>query len=109
VISTAKMISYEDLDKVRTVRAAKDSGKVAADKGRKRKLSAREAEGEVEGDAQEVGPSAPIVKSNREKKARLQGPDPNQDPKPWRASVAVMYQLGTRNRKRFIARGTADR
>jgi len=51
----------------------------------------QDAEGDVEGDAQEVGPSAPIVKSNREKKTRLQGPDQDQDSKPWRASVAVMY------------------
>ena len=60
-------------------------------RGRKRKVSVQDAEGDVEGDAQEVGPSAPIVKSNREKKTRLQGPDQDQDSKPWRASVAVMY------------------
>ena len=85
-------MSYEDLDKARAARAAKD--KALADKGkgkrgRKRKESARDAEGDIEGDAQEVGPSAPVEKSSREKKARLQGPDPIA--KPWRASVAVMY------------------
>lgn len=47
-------MSYEDLDKTRAARAAKD--KAAADKsrgkrGRKRKLSAREAEDDVKGDA----------------------------------------------------------
>jgi hypothetical protein len=92
VIGTAKVMSYEGLDKARAARAAKD--KAAPDKGegkrgRKRKVSAREAEGDVESDAQEVSPSAPFVKSIREKKTRLQGPDPN--PKPWRASVALMY------------------
>ena len=45
----------------------------------------REAEGDVDGDAQEVGPSAPVVKS-KEKKARFQGP------KPWSAPVAMMYK-----------------
>jgi len=87
-------MSYEDLDKARAARAAKDAGKTAAVKGngkrnRKHKVSARESEGDVKSDAQEVGPSAPIVKRKRENKMRLQGPDPNA--KPCRASVAVMY------------------
>jgi hypothetical protein len=81
-------MSYEDLNKARAARAAKNEaaahkGKVK--RGRKRKVLVREAEGDVDGDAQEVGPSAPVVKS-KEKKARFQGP------KPWSAPVAMMYK-----------------
>jgi len=92
VIGTAKVMSYEDLDKARAARAAKD--KAAAEKGkgkrgRKRKVSAREAEGDGEGeaDARGVGSSVPTPK---DKWARSN----NQQPKPWRAPVALIYTGG---------------
>ena len=55
VIGMAKVMSYEDLSKARAARIAKD--KAAADKGKgkcscKRKVSPREAEGNVEGESE---------------------------------------------------------
>lgn len=94
LIGTAKVMSYENLDKAGVARAAKD--KAAADKakgrrGRKRKASWRDADGVVEGEGdgerQELGSTVPIVKNKRAKRTRVQGPDP----KPWRVPVAPMY------------------
>jgi hypothetical protein len=83
--------SYEDLDKARAARAAKE--KAAADNGKgnrglKRKISAREAEGDVEGDAdgQEAGSSVPTSRDKRAKRSNLE------EPEPWRAPVALMYK-----------------
>jgi hypothetical protein len=69
-------MGYKDLVKARAERTAKD--KAAANKGkgkrgRKRKVSAREADSDVEGDfeeadAQVAGPSVPTLKGK--KKAR---------------------------------------
>jgi hypothetical protein len=72
-------MKWEDLERVRAERVAKE--KAAADKGkgkrgRKGKVCAREVDGAVEGDAQEVGRSAPVVKSKKEKRKRVQRPDP---------------------------------
>ena len=101
VVGTAKVMSYEDLEKARAARAAKD--KAAAEKGkgkrgRKRKVSAKEAKGNVEGesecegdiegdiDAQEVGSSVPALKNKRAKRSGVQ------EPKAWKAPVAPMYK-----------------
>jgi hypothetical protein len=94
VIGKAKVMSYEDLDIARAARTAKD--KAAAEKGkgkrgRKRKVPAREAEGdirdEVEGGAHalEVGSSVCALKDKRAKQTSVQ------EPEPWRAPVALMY------------------
>lgn len=83
VIGTAKVISYEDLDKARAARAAKE--KATADKGkgkrgRKRKVSAREGDvkGDVKGDAdlQEAGSSMPPSKNKRARRSSVQEPEP---------------------------------
>jgi hypothetical protein len=91
VIGTEKVMSYEELDKARAARAAKE--KAAADNGKgnrglKRKISAREAEGDVEGDAdgQEAGSSVPTSRDKRAKRSNLE------EPEPWRAPVALMYK-----------------
>ena len=82
-------MSYEDLDRARAARAAKE--KAAADKGkgkrgRKRKVSVRE--GDVEGDAdlQEAGSLMPPSKDKRARRGSVQ------EPEPWRAPVALMYK-----------------
>ena len=101
----AKIMSYEDLSKARAARIAKD--KAAADKGKgkcgcKRKVSPREAEGNVEGesecegdiggdievdvDAQKMSSSISTAKNKRAKRSSVQ------EPKPWRAPVALMYK-----------------
>jgi hypothetical protein len=106
VIGTAKVIEWEDLERARTERAAKD--KAAAEKGkgkrgRKRKVSAREADGDVEdvvgeADAQEAGPLVPTLKGKKKaRKSRVQQPqpqpqlEPEPEPESWRAPVALMY------------------
>jgi hypothetical protein len=102
VIGTAKVIEYEDLVKARAERTAKDEA--AADKGKgrrgcKRKVSAREADGDVEDeveDAQEAGPSVPTLKGKKKaRKSRVQQPQPQLEPEPepesWRAPMALMY------------------
>jgi hypothetical protein len=90
IIGKAKVMSYEDLDKARVARAAKD--KAAAEKGkgkggRKRKVSVQEAESDIEDEvgAQEAESSMPALK---EKKARSN----DQEPERWRAPVAPMYK-----------------
>jgi hypothetical protein len=91
VIGTAKVMSYEDLDKARAARAAKDADKGKEKRGRKRKVSAREAEGDAEGDiegdadAQEAGSSVPTSRDKRARRSSVQ------EPEPWRAPVAKMY------------------
>jgi hypothetical protein len=98
IVGTAKVMSYEDLDKARVTRAAKD--KAAAEKakgkrGRKRKATGQEANdavaGEVEGDghAEEVELSSSSGKKKRAKRTKAQGPEP----KPWRAPVAPMLRF----------------
>ncbi|KAJ5052501.1 hypothetical protein PSV09DRAFT_2353486 [Bipolaris maydis] len=103
VIGKAKVMKWEDLDKARAARAARD--KAAAEKGkgkrgRKRKVSAREAdsntEGEIENeaDAQEAGSSVPTLtvrkKAKRSRVQQLrQEPEPGSEP--WKAPVAPMY------------------
>jgi hypothetical protein len=97
IIGRAKVMSYEDLDKARTARAAKD--KAAANKGmgkrgRKRKSSAQGAEEEAEAEAVEVetgsrqaGSSMPKVKAaERKRKSDVQ------EPALWIAPVALMYR-----------------
>ena len=95
IVGTAKVMSYEDLDKARVARAAKV--KAAAEKamgkrGRKRKVPAREAEGdtedEVEGGAYalDVGLSICALKDKRTKQTGVE------EPEPWRAPVALMYK-----------------
>jgi hypothetical protein len=106
VIGRAKVMSYEDLDKARVARAAKD--KAAADKGtgkrgRKRKSAAQDAEEEAETEAEtetvevetgsrevvsrQAGSSVPKVKAaKRNKKSNVQ------EPAPWTAPVALMYR-----------------
>jgi hypothetical protein len=99
VIGRAKVMSYEDLDKARVARAAKD--KAAADKGtrkrgRKRKASAHdeeeeeEAEMEMEVESREVdtrqaGSSLPKGKTAK-RKSKVQ------EAAPWTAPVALMYR-----------------
>jgi hypothetical protein len=90
VIGTAKVMEWEDLDKARIARAAKD--KAAADKGKgkrgpKREITAREAEDNVEGDvdSQELGLSVPASKGKRAKRSNVR------ESEPWRAPVAPMY------------------
>jgi hypothetical protein len=91
VIGKAKVMSYEVLDTARATRAAKD--KAAAEKGkgkrsRKRKVPAREAEGDTEGGAHalDVGLSMCASKDERTKQNRVE------EPEPWRAPVALMYK-----------------
>tara|TARA_R110002003_G_scaffold1611_1_gene23287 strand:+ start:171 stop:1004 length:834 start_codon:yes stop_codon:yes gene_type:complete len=102
VIGTAKVMTWEDLDNARTARAAKDKATAERGKGkrgRKRKVSAQEAEGdiagEVEADGQVAGSSRPTLKGKRKtKRSRVQQqqPQPESDPGPWRAPVALMYK-----------------
>jgi hypothetical protein len=102
VIGKAKVMSYEDLDIARAARAAKD--KAAAEKGkgkrgRKRKVPAREAEGDIEDEVEdeveggahalEVGSSVCASKDKRAKQTGVQ------EPEPWRAPVALMYKGAT--------------
>jgi hypothetical protein len=93
VIGKAKVMSYEDLDIARAARKAKD--KAAAEKGkgkrgRKRKVPAREAEGDIEDEVEggayalEVGSSVCASKDKRAKQTSVQ------EPEPWRAPVALM-------------------
>jgi hypothetical protein len=91
VIRKAKVMSYEDLDTARAARAAKD--KAAAEKGkgkrcRKRKVPAREVEGDIEGGAYtpDVGSSMCALKDKRTKQTSVE------EPEPWRALVAPMYK-----------------
>jgi hypothetical protein len=56
VIGKAKVINYEDLDTARAAWAAKDKAVAEKDKGkrgRKRKVPAREAEGDIEDEVEE--------------------------------------------------------
>jgi hypothetical protein len=98
VIRKAKVISYEDLDIARAAQTVKD--KAAAEKGkgkcgRKRKVPAREAEGDIEDEvkgrahALEVGSSVCASKDKRAKQTSVQ------EPEPWRAPVALMYKGAT--------------
>ena len=101
VIGKAKVMKWEDLDKARATRAARD--KAAAEKskgkrGRKRKVSAREAdsntEGEIENeaDAQEGGSSVPTSKVRKKsKRSCVQQSQPELEPEPCKAPVALMY------------------
>jgi hypothetical protein len=108
IIGRAKVMSYEDLDKARVARAAKD--KTAADKGtskrgRKRESTAQDAEEEavevvaagagsrkvVAGGSgsrkvvfRQAGSSAPKVKPAKRGRSV-------QEPAPWTAPVALMY------------------
>ncbi|KAF2022767.1 hypothetical protein EK21DRAFT_119410 [Setomelanomma holmii] len=95
VIGRAKVMSYEDLDIARAARTAKE--KTAAEKGkgkrgRKHKVPAREAEGDVEDEVEdgahalEVGSSVCPSKDKRAKQTSVQ------EPEPWRAPVALMYK-----------------
>jgi hypothetical protein len=88
------VMSYEDLDTARAARAAKD--KAVAEKGkgkrcRKRKVPAREAEGDIEGGAYtlDVGSSMCASKDKRTKQTSVE------EPEPWRAPVALMYKGAT--------------
>lgn len=93
VIGTAKVMSYEDLDKARAARVAKDE--VVANKGkrkrsRQRKVLGRKVEGDVESDVgaqEETGLSIPTPK---EKKMRSS--TGVLELEPWRAPVAMMYK-----------------
>ena len=102
IIGRAKVMSYEDLDKARTARAAKD--KAAANKGmgkrgRKRKSSAQDAEEEAETEAVEVGTGSREVVSRQAgssvpkiKSAKRKRKSDVQEPAPWTAPVALMYR-----------------
>jgi hypothetical protein len=85
VIRNAKVISFEDLDTARAARTAKDKAAAEKDKrrrGRKRKVPAREAEGdikdEVEGGAHtlDVGLSMCASKDKRTKQTSVEEPEP---------------------------------
>jgi hypothetical protein len=98
VIGRAKVMSYEDRDIARAARAAKDKGvaeKGKGKRGRKGKVPAREAEGdikdEVEGGAHtlELGLSVCASKDKRAKQTSVQ------EPEPWRAPVALNYVQGS--------------
>jgi hypothetical protein len=103
VIGKAKVVKWEDLDKARAARAARDkaaTGKSKGKRGRKRKVSAREAdsntEGEIENeaDAQEAGSSVPTSKVRKKaKRSRVQQSrqEPEPESEPWKAPVAPMY------------------
>lgn len=92
-------MSYEDLDKARVARAAKD--KAAADKGtskrgRKRKSTAQDAEEEaVEVVAAGAGSRKVVVSrqaGSSAPKVKLAKRGRNvQEPAPWTALVALMY------------------
>jgi hypothetical protein len=89
VIGTAKVIEYEDLVEARADRTAKDeaaANKGKGERGRKRKVSAREADGDVEdvvgeADAQEAGPSVPTLKDKKKaRRSRVQQPQAEPEP-----------------------------
>jgi hypothetical protein len=93
-------MSYEDLDTARAARAAKDSaaaekGKGKGKRGRKRKVPEREAEGDVEDEVEgcahalDVDSSMCASKDQRTKQTSVE------EPKPWRAPVALMYKGAT--------------
>lgn len=103
VIGQAKVISYEDLNKARVARAAKDKAaavKGTSKRGRKRKASAHDAEEEEEEEAEVVevevssrevvsrqaGSSVPRVKTAKRKSTVHK-------PAPWTAPVALMYTV----------------
>jgi hypothetical protein len=103
-MGTAKVIEYKDLVKAHADRTAKDeaaANKGKGKRGRKRKVSTREADGDVgdevrEADAQEAGPSVPTLKDKKKaRRSRVQQPQPQPEPEPepesWRAPVALMY------------------
>ncbi|PVH67467.1 hypothetical protein DL98DRAFT_642015, partial [Cadophora sp. DSE1049] len=71
----AKVMSFEDIEAARTVRAAKDAVKSKGKRGRKRK--------NPEPEASEAEPE-PEVEVNPQ-------PEPQPEPAPWRAPVARMY------------------
>jgi hypothetical protein len=95
VVGKAKVMEWEDMERVRAERAAK--GQTAAEKGRgkrgsKHKVSTREADGEVEGEAgaQDAGPLVSnLTVKKTAKRNRVERLQPL--PVPWRASVAQMY------------------
>jgi hypothetical protein len=97
-IGTAKVMKWENLERVWAEHVAKDKAAVEKSKGkhgRKRKVSAREADGveskvESGAAAQEAGLLVPTRKNEKKaKRRRVQQPQP--EPEPWRALVALMY------------------
>ena len=87
-------MSYEDLDIARAAPTAKDKAAAEEGKGKrgcKRKVPAREAEGDIEGGAYtvDVGSSMCASKDKRAKQTMVQ------EPEPWRAPVALMYKGAT--------------
>ena len=91
-------MSYEDLDIARAAPTAKDKAAAEEGKGKrgcKRKVPAREAEGDIEdkvkggAHALQVGSSVCASKDKRAKQTMVQ------EPEPWRAPVALMYKGAT--------------
>jgi hypothetical protein len=81
-----KVMRWEDLEKARAERAAKEMAAKAKGKGkrgRKRKVSAQEGEEQAMPSEAEAGPSRP--KNKVSKKSRVT------EPAAWRAPVAMMY------------------
>jgi hypothetical protein len=90
VIGKAKVMSYEDLDTARAARVAKD--KAAAEKGkgkrgRKRKVPAREVEGDTEDEVECGAYAGSSMCATKDKKQTSV-----EEPEPWRAPVALMYK-----------------
>ena len=93
--SNGNGMSKEDLDQVRAERAEKDrmtATKATGKRGRKRKVPAREAEGDTE-DKIEGGAHALDVdlsmSASKDKGTKETGVE---EPEPWRAPVALMYK-----------------
>jgi hypothetical protein len=83
-----KVMRWEDLQRVRAERAARET--VAKEKGkgkrgRKRKSPAQEVEEEIMPPEVEAGPSRSRPREKVSKKRRVQ------ESAPWRAPVATMY------------------
>lgn len=103
VIGKAKVMKWEDLERVRAERVAKNkaaSEKVKGKRGRKRKVPAPEADSSIEAevetqaDAQEADSSVPTLREKKKaKRSRVQQPQPQLEPESgsWRVPVALMY------------------
>jgi hypothetical protein len=94
IIGKAKVMKWEDLERVRAERAAKDQA--AAMKGKakrvgKRKVSARKAGSNIEAGAQDAGPSVSSLTGKKTAKRNSVEQAPQPVPVPWRAPVAPMY------------------
>ena len=96
VLGKAKVMSFEDIEVARAVRAAKDVIKGKGKRGRKRKSAALEAEAEVVPAAKEAI-NGRGKRGRKRKSAAQEADEPKPEvariidaPVPWRAPVAQM-------------------